>query len=202
MFWGFPSGSAVKNLPAMQEAEEMRVWSLGQKGSLEEEMATHSSILAWKIPRTEEPGRLQSIGSQRVRYDWERMHTLACFKWTASFREIGGQYKLPTIHCFFIDEWHSLFSLMPQTSQAPKKCLLLMKLAYLSGMNSRALVIRSVSLLKLGSAYFANTDETIKGQWETHVFRQPITSRKGNPLTLLVGMQTSTATMENSVEIP
>ena len=77
-----------------------------------------------------------------------------------------------------------------------------MKLAYLSGMNSRALVIRSASLLKLGSAYFATTDETIKGQWGRHVFRQLITSRKGNPLTLLVGMQTSTTTMENSVEIP
>ena len=47
----------VKNLPAMQET---RVRSLGQKDPLEREMATHSSILAWKIPWTEEPGRLQS----------------------------------------------------------------------------------------------------------------------------------------------
>ena len=54
----------VKCLPAMQET---RVQSLGQEDPLEKEMATHSSILAWKIPWTKEPGRLQSIGLQRVR---------------------------------------------------------------------------------------------------------------------------------------
>ena len=54
----------VKNLPAMQETEEMQVQSLGHEDPLEEEMATHSSILAWKIPWTEEPGRLQSMGLQ------------------------------------------------------------------------------------------------------------------------------------------
>ena len=48
----------------------MRVWSLGQEDSLEEEMATYSSILAWRIPRTEEPGKQQSMGLQRVRHDW------------------------------------------------------------------------------------------------------------------------------------
>ena len=53
----------VKNLPAVQET---RVQSLGQEDPLEKEMATHSSILAWKIPWTEEPGRLQSMGSERV----------------------------------------------------------------------------------------------------------------------------------------
>jgi len=56
----------VKNPPAMQE---MWVQSLGQEDPLEKEMATHSSILAWKIPWTEEPGRLQSVGLQRVRHD-------------------------------------------------------------------------------------------------------------------------------------
>ena len=56
----------VKNPPAMQET---RVRSLGQKDPLEKEMATHSSILAWRIPRTEEPGGLQSMGSQRVGHD-------------------------------------------------------------------------------------------------------------------------------------
>ena len=58
---------AAKNLPAMQE---MWVWSLGWEDPLEKGMATHSSILAWKIPRTEEPGRLQSMGLQRVRHNW------------------------------------------------------------------------------------------------------------------------------------
>ena len=56
----------VKNLPAMQET---LVRSLGQEDSLEKGMATHSSILAWKIPWTKEPDRLQSIGSQRVGHD-------------------------------------------------------------------------------------------------------------------------------------
>ena len=59
----------VKNLPAMQETQETRVQCLGQKDTLEKEMATHSSSLAWRIPQTEEPGRLQSMGSQRVRHD-------------------------------------------------------------------------------------------------------------------------------------
>ena len=49
--------------------QETRVLSLGQEDPMEKEMATHSSILAWEIPRTEEPGGLQSIGSQRVRQD-------------------------------------------------------------------------------------------------------------------------------------
>ena len=53
----------VKHLPAMQET---RVQSLGQEDPLEKEMATHSSTLAWKIPWTEEHGRLQSMGSLRV----------------------------------------------------------------------------------------------------------------------------------------
>ena len=56
----------VKNPPAMQET---RVQSLGGEDSLEKEMATHSSILAWEIPYTEAPGRLQSMGSQRVGHD-------------------------------------------------------------------------------------------------------------------------------------
>ena len=63
---GFPAGSVVKNLPAMQETW---VRSLGQEDPLEKEMATHSSILAWRIPWTEEPGGLQSTGSQRVGHD-------------------------------------------------------------------------------------------------------------------------------------
>ena len=61
-----PNGSpvivqSVKKLPAMQETQ---VWFLGQEDPLEEEMATYSSILAWRIPWTEEPGRLQSVGFQ------------------------------------------------------------------------------------------------------------------------------------------
>ena len=63
---GFPGSSMVKNLPAMQEMQETWVQSLGREDPLEEGMVTHSSILAWRIPWTEEAGGLQSIGSQRV----------------------------------------------------------------------------------------------------------------------------------------
>ena len=59
----------VKNLPAIQEAQETWVQSLGWEDPLEEEMATHTSILAWKIPWTEEAGGLQSMGSHRVGHD-------------------------------------------------------------------------------------------------------------------------------------
>ena len=57
----------VKNLPAMEEIQETWVRSLGQEDPLGEEMATHSSILAWEIPWTEEPGGLQSMGLQKSR---------------------------------------------------------------------------------------------------------------------------------------
>ena len=59
----FPHSLVGKNLPAMQETQ---VQFLGWKDPLEKEMAIHSSILAWKIPWTEEPGRLQSMGSQEL----------------------------------------------------------------------------------------------------------------------------------------
>jgi len=69
-WWCYKSDSlvaqTVKNLPAMQETQ---VQSLGQEDPLEKGMATHSSILAWKIPWTEEPEGLLSMGLQRVRHD-------------------------------------------------------------------------------------------------------------------------------------
>ena len=61
-----PVGQQVEDLPAVQET---RVRSLGREDSPEKEMATHSSILAWRIPRTEDPGGLQFMGSQRVGHD-------------------------------------------------------------------------------------------------------------------------------------
>ena len=61
-----PVGQTIKNPPAMQET---RLLSLGQEYPLEMGMATHSNILAWRIPWADEPGRLQSMGSQRVRHD-------------------------------------------------------------------------------------------------------------------------------------
>ena len=66
----FPSGLALKNWLATQETQEMWVWSLGQEDLLEEEMAAHSSILVWRIPRTEKPGGLLCIVLQIIRQDW------------------------------------------------------------------------------------------------------------------------------------
>ena len=61
--WAFPVAQLIKNLPTMQDTG---VQFLGWEDPLEKEIATHFSILAWRIPWTEEPGRLQSTGSQRV----------------------------------------------------------------------------------------------------------------------------------------
>ena len=68
----------LKRLPPMRET---RVRSLGWEDPLEKEMATHSSILAWRIPWTEEPGGLQSTGSQRVRHDWMTLLYLLTLPW-------------------------------------------------------------------------------------------------------------------------
>ena len=70
----------VKNLPATQYTQVMRVQSLGQEDPLEKEIATHSRILAWRIPWTEEPAGLWSMGSQRVRV-------------INMFRETPGSFK-------------------------------------------------------------------------------------------------------------
>ena len=64
--WASLVAQIVKHLPAMQETQ---VQSLGLEDPLEKEMATHSIIFAWRIPWTERPGRLQSIGSQSIRHD-------------------------------------------------------------------------------------------------------------------------------------
>ena len=67
LFWASLVAQRLKRLPPMWETQ---VRSLGRDNPLEKEMATHSSILAWRIPWTEELGRLQSTGSQRVEHDW------------------------------------------------------------------------------------------------------------------------------------
>ena len=72
----------VKSLPAMQETKETWVQSLGWEDPLEEEMATHSSVLAWKIPWTEEPGRLQSMVRKGLDMTEQLTHTqAACICW-------------------------------------------------------------------------------------------------------------------------
>ena len=91
----------VKNLPDMQETW---VWSPGWEDLLEKGMVTHSSILAWRIPWTEEPGRLQSMGSQRVRHNWD-FHFHLCVSIPSSFEEKGHGYGRPRTSSMWI--WKS-----------------------------------------------------------------------------------------------
>ena len=89
---GSPGGSAVKNLPAMQE---MQVWSLGQEHSLEEGMATHSSILAWRSPWAEWSVGLQSLGSQRTGHacgGWTHTRVLPTYGSDMLYRNCKGWY--------------------------------------------------------------------------------------------------------------
>ena len=83
---GFPGGLVVKNVRVMQETW---VEFLGLEDPLEEEMATYSSILAWKIPWAEEPGRLWSVGSQRVRRDRATEHACMRLPWGSRGVEIA-----------------------------------------------------------------------------------------------------------------
>ena len=90
LWWWFPGctlaslmAQRLKRLPAMRET---RVRSLGQEDPLEKEMATHSSILAWRITWMEEAGRLQSMGSQRVGHDWAT--SLSLFTFTLILKKI------------------------------------------------------------------------------------------------------------------
>ena len=81
----FPGGLVVKSPFVKQETW---VWFLGQENPLEKEMATHFNILAWEIPWMEEPGRLQSMGSQRIGHDWSDL-SHAC-TWHPLFIDMTG----------------------------------------------------------------------------------------------------------------
>ena len=98
MVQGFLGGSAVKDLSAMQETQEMPwVWSLGWEDPLEEGMATHSGILAGKIPWTEEPERLQSIALHRVEHNWsDWAHTHR--GWCRRHRSMGFRRHSELVH--------------------------------------------------------------------------------------------------------
>ena len=74
MTWDYLVAQLVKNPPSNAGDTGTQVWSLGRENPLEKEMATHTSILAWEIPWTKEPGRLQSMESQKVGHDWAHMH--------------------------------------------------------------------------------------------------------------------------------
>ena len=86
----------LKHLPAMRET---LVWSLGQENPLEKKMATHSSILAWIIPWMEEPGGLQSTGSQRVGHDWANSLTFNK-SWPSEVSLLDGVSGASELWCF------------------------------------------------------------------------------------------------------
>ena len=90
MAWETLIVQQVKNLLAVQEMREMWVQSLGQEDALEEGVATHTSILVWRIPWTEQPGRLQSMGLQRVRHNWRNLaHSSWLFLWSCMDVRVG-----------------------------------------------------------------------------------------------------------------
>ena len=98
----FPSDSVVKNPLVMQETQETWVRSLGQEDPLEGEMATHSSVLAWRIPGREEPGGLQSMRSHRVRLN-RRMSASTSTSITEMFSSllrVPGETEISRLLCF------------------------------------------------------------------------------------------------------
>ena len=104
-----PHGSAGKNAPASQETQETWVQSLGGEDPLQEEMETHSSILAWEFLCTEEPGGLQSTGSQRVEHDRVQRYTLC-----ASIRKMCSKVTASSLTKGFIGELY--FQVVGKTS--------------------------------------------------------------------------------------
>ena len=114
----FSCGS--KNPPAMWKTW---VQSLGWEDPLEEDMATHSSTLAWRIPWTEEPGELQSMGSQRVRHDWSDLaHTHNTFDhlyWKETTQENSGIVDSNVISQLFVAPTGSYSPLIPPPLHCP-----------------------------------------------------------------------------------
>ena len=143
----------VKRLPAVRET---RVLSLGWEDPLEKEMATHSNTLVWKIPWTEEPGRLQFMGLQRVRHDWATsrsrldlrcvmqilccgartlvvMHQLRCSTWRISVHLLGIESASPALHGgFFFFFLQSGFLIAGQPGKSP---------AYFKGLKNQKYVL-------------------------------------------------------------
>ena len=111
---GFPGGTVVKNLPADTGGARDAGLISGSGISLEKEVAAHFIILAWKIPCTEEPGKLQSTGSQRARHDWAQYSTasascnLLTFLPGVNYLERGQQLSQDVRSLFFPPTLHSL----------------------------------------------------------------------------------------------
>ena len=125
-------------MPAMQETW---VWSLGQEDPLEKEMATHSSTLAWKIPWTEKPGRLQSMASQRVGHDWATSPSLSfsiqkfCPRLSLTLISPNKAYRTKPERVWLLPYNYSRTKL--ENTSKNKKILVLIKIKFRSGSQSK-----------------------------------------------------------------
>ena len=114
VFPGFPKemSTEIRTVKRLLPMQETLVRTLGWEDPLEKEMATHSSTLAWKIPWTEEPGRLQSMELQRVGHDWATSLSLRGRKWSKSLQGVllGLYHCLLALHTFFLQKcFHPIF---------------------------------------------------------------------------------------------
>ena len=149
-------------LPMEEMLKEMWVWSLGWEDSLEEGMATHSSIFAWRIPQTEEPGGLQSTGLKRVRHgwsNWTRTHRHASIWYTDSLSHpyccphlLAGKCGNHTYYLYTVaDPCCQLPSCLHRTSG--KCCPLTLSNEIISGELIRCPAFPSWQLLHLNSLW-------------------------------------------------
>ena len=120
--WASLVAQTVKRLPTMWET---RVQSLGQEDLLEKEMATHYSILAWKIPWMEEPGRLESMGSKRVRHDWVTSVQFSSVQLLSRVRLFATPWTEAHQASVSITNTQSLLKLISIKSVMPSKYLIL-----------------------------------------------------------------------------
>ena len=115
----FPGGSAVKALPAAQEPRETQVRSLGWEDLLEEGMATHSSILAWEILWTEEPGGLQSVGSRDRWWWWQPPDVPPQCHWTVPIKVVNMVHFIIYIRVLLTQHLQLFATPWPVACQAP-----------------------------------------------------------------------------------
>ena len=131
----------------MQEIQERWVWSLGWEDPLKEDMTTHSSILAWRIPWTEEPGRPQSMGSQRVRHDWSdsahKHHKLQIQSEAECYLILSIS---PSATVMPVDLNHSV--LLPRSCPSPS-CRLLSFTKHVSSVRDRIVFLALLQILGL-----------------------------------------------------
>ena len=117
----------------MQEIQETWFRSLDWEGPLEEEIATCSSILVWKVLWTEEPGGLQSMGSQRIRYEWESTHHTPLDSTPSLWRTFWGKpwtiWYFPLIIFFYSAHWMAEWVSLPGDSTLPSISTLLLSLS-------------------------------------------------------------------------